>query len=367
MKELRGLGVQQMEKLTRAVAFEGDNELLYRCNLQLRTAMKVLKPIEHFYCRNEKQLYNKIRGIDWSKYMTVGQTLACEGVTSGNIFRHSKYVALKSKDAIVDQFRDETGRRPSVDLENPDIRVNIHIRDTSCTVSLNSSGEVLSKRGYRKQMTLAPIMETLAAGIILMSGWDGETAFIDPMCGSGTFPIEAALISSNTPPGYRRDFCFERWKDFDASLWDRIRKNADAAKTRVKAKIYASDANSDALKAAQNNARRFGLGSAIDFTQQDFLNSEAREETGSIFINPPYGERLQDEPEQIIQLYNDIGSTLKHAYENHDAWIISSNVAALKRVGLKPSKKVKLMNGALDCMLYHFELYHGSKKFSKQN
>ncbi len=365
--ELAALGVEEMEKLTRAVSFMGDKELLYRCNLELRTAMKVLKPIAQFYCRNEKQLYNKIRSIDWSEHMRVNQTLACEGVTSGHIFRHSKYVALKSKDAIVDQFREGTGRRPSVDLEDPDLRVNVHIRDTTCTVSLNSSGEILSKRGYRRQTTLAPIMETLAAGIILMTGWDGRTTFIDPMCGSGTFPVEAAMISSGMAPGRRRAFGFEKWRDFDPDLWDKLKRAADNRKSNVLARIIACDQSADALKAAEGNARRMGMGASIDFRQENFLESEPLDADGLIVMNPPYGERLQDEQGDIVQLYNDIGARLKHHYENHDAWIISSNVAALKRVGLKPSKKVKLMNGSLECMLYHFELYRGSKKAKAQS
>ncbi len=360
-KELHDLGIVNVTPLSRAVEFHGNKELLYQCNLHLRTAIKVLKPIAEFRVRNEHDLYKKIQGINWNKYFDVDQTFAIDGVTSGKLFTHSKYVALKSKDAIVDQFRDRYGRRPSVDIDFPDLRINVMISEDKCFVSLDSSGVPLGKRAYRRLQTLAPISETLAAGIIMLSGWDKQSDFIDPMCGSGTFSIEAAMMACKIAPGFMRKFAFEKWKDFDEELWGKIKTAAEEGRIDCPCKIYASDLDRKSIEKAAENADRAGVGANIHFKKADFLASEANGDSGLIVINPPYGERLQHD-DDMIPFYQEIGSRLKHFYNGYDAYIISSNLRALKFIGLKPSKKVKLFNGSLECRLQKYELYRGSKK-----
>lgn len=359
--EVRGLGVHEVEVLNRAVRYQGDLQLLYRSNLYLRTALKILKPIAFFKAENEIELYQEIKKIRWEEYLSPKETLAVDGTTNGETFNHSKFVALKTKDAIVDRFRETFGIRPSVDVENPDLQVNIHIAGTYCTVSLDSSGVHLGKRGYRQAQTLAPISETLAAGIIFLSGWDGKKNLLDPMCGSGTFPIEAALIATNTPPGLYRNFAFEKWKDFDVKILDKIKKYAETQIVPSEWKIFGRDIDRGAVRIATHNAERAGVDKFIKFENKDFLNEEDIMDNVHIVINPPYGERLNEEDE-MIPFYKEIGSKLKHFYMGCDAWIVSGNLEAIKFVGLKPSRKIKLFNGPIECRLHHFQLYQGSKK-----
>ena len=362
--ELRELGVTDIEILNRAVRYKGDLALLYKSNYSLRTALKILKPIASFDARNEQKLYEEIRKIRWDEFITPKQTLAIDGTTSGEVFTHSKYVALKSKDAIVDQFRDKYGVRPSVDTENPDLQINIHIYNTTCSVSLDSSGTNLGKRGYRQSMFIAPLSEVLAAGIILLSGWDKQCNFLDPMCGSGTIPIEAALIAGNIPPGRLRHFGFEKWNDFNSELWYKIKKEADSKIIPFKFKITGKDNDKEAIEVSIQNAKRAGMENMITFEQQDFLKSDSFVDNTILILNPPYGERLK-EKEEIIPFYKEIGTKLKHFYMGCDAWIISGNLEAIKFIGLKPSRKIKIFNGPIECKLHKYELYKGSNKSNK--
>jgi putative N6-adenine-specific DNA methylase len=311
-------------------------------------------------------LYQMVQSIQWDEYMSTSQTFAIDGVTKGEVFTHSQFVALKSKDAIVDQFRAKYGVRPSVDVENPDIRINVHIADTTCTISLDSSGISLGKRGYKSRQVQAPLSEVLAAGIIMLTGWDKKTPFIDVMCGSGTFPIEAALIARNIPPGSFRTFTFENWNDFDPLIWSRIKREAKRDIIPLESGIiHAYDIDQKAIDISWENAQRAKVENQITFKTQDFFKSNPEIENGLIIMNPPYGQRLED-PDDIIPIYQDIGSQLKKAYNGCDAWILSGNLDALKFIGLKPSRKIPLFNGPIDCRLNKFELYHGSKKAAKQ-
>ena len=363
-EELKNIGAQDIELLRRAVSFRGDQEMMYKANYMLRTAVKVLKPIATFSVRNEIQLYKSIQDILWTDYLTIDHTFAVEATTNSEYFTHSKYAALKVKDAIVDQFRDIYGKRPDIDTRHPDLRINIHISDRQCTVSLDSSGTPLGKRGYRKRQTFAPLSEVLAAGMILLSKWDQKSNFLDPMCGSGTIPIEAALIAKNISPGFMRDFGFEKWNDFDEALWDKVRKEADSQEKAFEGKIQGFDIERSAVNIAKGNARIAGVDDLIFFRNTDFMDATTEIEPGTIVMNPPYGERLKEEDE-IIPFYQDIGSHLKHHYQGWDAWILSGNIRAIKFVGLKPSRRIHLFNGPMECKFHKFEMYRGSKKAVK--
>lgn len=358
--ELNNLGASDIKTLNRAVSFYGDKEMLYKSNLHLRTTLKVLKPLVQFMIRDDIDLYKKIKRIDWEKYLSKNGTLAIEATVNGDYFTHAQYVALKSKDAIVDQFRENYGVRPSIDLEDPDLRINIHISDRTCSVSLDSSSTSLGKRGYRQAQGLAPMSEVLAAGIIALSGWDKKADLLDPMCGSGTFPIEAAMIACNMAPGRLRHFGFEHWKDFDVDLLNLLKKEADDQITEPTCKIFGNDIESRSVEISKTNAIRAGVDKFIAFKQLDFLNSESQFNDGIILINPPYGERLKEEDE-IIPFYQEIGTQLKHHCEGCEAWIISNNLKALKFIGLRPSRKIRLFNGPLDCKLHKYELFKGKR------
>jgi putative N6-adenine-specific DNA methylase len=359
-EELNAIGATDISVLNRAVKFRGDNSLLYKSNLWLRTAIKILKPIHAFRANDERQLYSNIKRFGWENYLSIKKSFAVDSVVNSNIFTHSQYVALKTKDAIVDRFRDSTELRPSVDTENPDVRINIHISGTMVIVSLDSSGVMLGKRNYRTEQVEAPISEVLAAGIILLSGWDKKTNVIDPMCGSGTFPIEAAMIAANIAPGLNRKFNFETWLDFDKQLFDKIKKEAVEKQISSSAQIYGSDIDKKAISISINNARRAGVRDIIKFENKDFFDSENNNKPAFVFMNPPYDERLQIE--KVEEFYDEIGSQLKHHYQDNEAWIISSNFDAINHFGLKAEKKIKLFNGKLECRLLHYKMYEGSKK-----
>jgi putative N6-adenine-specific DNA methylase len=364
--ELHELGVPEVELLTRAVKYQADQELMYKSNLYLRTAIKILKPIASFNVNSTDMLYQQIQSIEWDEYMSTSQTFAIDGIASSEIFTHSQFLALKSKDAIVDQFRTKYGVRPSVDIENPDLRINIHIWDTTCTVSLDSSGKSLGKRGYKQQQVQAPLSEVLAAGIIIFSGWDKKSPFIDAMCGSGTFPIEAALIARNIAPGSFRSFAFENWNDFDPALWSKIKREAKRNIIPLEdGLIQAYDIEKRAIDISWDNAQMAKVENQITFKNIDFFKTSPETDHGMIIINPPYGQRLEDE-DDIVPLYQEIGTQLKKVYNGWDAWILSGNLNAIKFIGLKPSRKIPLFNGPIDCRLNKFELYMGSKKAAKQ-
>ena len=365
-QELRQLGASNIEIGIRNVSFEGDTGFMYKANLCCRTAIKILKPISAFNIFTEDDLYRKIYEMPWEKYMKVKGSLAVNATVFSDVFTHSQYIALKTKDAIVDRFRDREGERPNVDLDHPTLRINIHIDRNICTVSLDSSGESLHKRGYKTESTLAPINEVLAAGMIMLSGWNGQSDFLDPMCGSGTIVTEAAMIACNIPPNINREeFGFETWPDFDIDLYEKI-ETAMLSKVRdFPRKIFGFDKDPVAIKKAKENIKNANLQDFIEVKEQDFFESE-KENPGPLHMlfNPPYNERISVQDVQFF--YSSIGNTLKRNYPGTEAWMISSNMEALKFVGLRPSKKIKLFNGKLEARLVRYEMYEGSKKASKQ-
>ena len=360
-KELQQLGAQDIEIGTRAVSFKGDKGFMYKANLSLRTALKILKPIYHFRAFNDQSLYKGIQGIDWSKYLNANQTFVIDSTIHSDCFKHSQFVSQKAKDAIVDQFREKFGQRPSIDKDFPDLRINIHIDRDQCSVSLDTSGESLHQRGYRIATNIAPINEVLAAGMLLLSGWDGSSDFIDPMCGSGTLLAEAAMIACNIPANInRKEFAFEKWNDWDNDLFDQI---IDALLKRTKEfhhTIVGYDKAPSAVQKAKENIKNANLEEYIVISQTNFFDSK-KENAGPLHMvfNPPYGERLDIDLERF---YRELGDTLKNNYPNTNAWFITANLEALKYVGLRPSRKIKLFNGSLEARLVKYEMYEGSKK-----
>lgn len=359
--ELQELGAYGVMALKRAVSFEGDKRLLYRANLELRTALRILVPIRRGRVSNEDQLYHLIRQIDWSKYMGVNDTLAVDGTTNSELFRHSKYVALVTKDAVVDQFREREGRRPSVNVYAPKLRINVHIFGDECTVSIDSSDDSLHKRGYRISSVEAPINEALAAGMVLMSGWRGESPFVDPMCGSGTILIEAGLIAARRAPQLTRDhFGFKRWPDFDEALWNEL---LDAAKQRVRPApfpLLGYDKDFKAVRLTEQNAMAAGLEHDIAVKRKALERLDTVHEQGVLIMNPPYDERLTEK--DIGAFYKMIGDRLKQQFPGFAAWIISGNKEGLLQIGLKAAEKHHLMNGGIECRYAKYELYSGSKE-----
>lgn len=361
--ELEQLGARKTEIGNRAVFFEGDNAMMYRANYHSRTAISILKPIYEFYAKNEDELYKCIGRINWGKYMDVNSTLSINAVAFGDIFKHSKFVALKAKDAIVDQFRRRKGSRPDVDNKSPDLKIQIHIANTKCTVLLDSSGDPLFKRGYRIKTNKAPINEVLAAGMIKLSGWKMDCDFIDPMCGSGTVLIEAALMAYGIAPGtYRKKFGFENWNDFDASLFEEIAEETYQSKPFEHA-IKGGDVSANAIAIADENIKNAFLAKKIQLNKQNFFDTRP-ESKGIIVTNPPYGERLK--PDDLKIFYQKIGDKLKLDFKGYTAWLISSNIEIMKFIGLRPDKKIKLYNGPLECSFRKYSLYDGSKKGKAQ-
>ncbi len=360
-KELIALGASHIETFTRAIRFRGNMETLYRVNLESRVAMRVLMPISSFNARDEEDLYRKVKRIDWSRYMTEEETLAIDGVTNSDVFTHSKYIALKSKDAIVDQFREKTGKRPNVNTVSPDLRINIHIYGIEVTVSLDSSGDSLHKRGYRRETLEAPISEVLAAGMILMSGYKGDRTFIDPMCGSGTILTEAALIATNSPAQmYRKEFGFQRWKNYRPEVWQKILDEAMAKRREASHPILGFDKNFQAINVTERNMEASGLENIVTAKRRPFQRLVPPPGGGILVTNPPYGERLEEE--DIEGLYQMFGDQLKKEFKDFDAWLITSNYSALKSVGLRTSARIPMYNGALECRLVKYEMYEGSRK-----
>lgn len=365
-KELLELGASSIEKGIRNVSFEGDTGFMYKANLCCRTAIKILKPIDYFNVFTEEDIYKKVYDISWENYMTSDGSLAVNATVFSEVFTHSQYIALKTKDAIVDRFRDREGVRPDVDLDHPTLRINIHIDRNICTISLDSSGESLHKRGYKVSSALAPINEVLAAGILMLSGWRGQCDFLDPMCGSGTFLTEAAMIACNIPANLNRDeFGFETWPDFDENLYEII-ESASLKKIKdFHFKIVGYDIDSISINKAKENVKNANLQDFIEIKEQNFFESKKEHDKYlHLVFNPPYDERLS--VKNIEEFYGNIGNTLKHGYPGSQAWMITSNMDALKCVGLRPSQKIKLFNGKLEAKLVKYEMYSGSKKASKQ-
>lgn len=363
--ELLALGAVNVEPAIRAVTFEADLQMLYKANYCLRTALRILKHVTSFSAANEQQLYDQIYKTNWHEYLDIDKTFAIDAVVSGKSFTHSQYVAYKTKDAIVDQFRDRFGARPSIDNEEPDLRINVHINNTQVNLSFDSSGESLHKRGYRDIVDKAPMNEVLAAGIIMLSGWKADCHFVDCMCGSGTLPIEAAMIAMNIPAGYyRKEFGFMKWKDFDRNLWQEVVKEADNKMAGFNHQIIGSDRSFKATEIARQNIRNAHLHKDIKIVKRNMEEFTPPEAPGILIINPPYGERLEEN--DIKALYSSVGDNLKRNFKGYKAWVISSDLFALKHVGLKPSKKYTVFNGPLECRFVCFDIFEGRHKDMKK-
>lgn len=368
-QELKDCGAQNIECINRAVTFEGNMKVLYRANYTCRTALAILKPFAEFEANNEQQLYDLVYQIKWEKILDVDCTFMIDSVTSGDIFTHSYYAALKTKDAIVDRFRRNFGQRPTIDTEAPDYKFNLHIRDNHVTLLINSSGDSLHKRGYRQAVGLAPINEVLAAGMIKLAGWKCDTNFYDPMCGSGTLLIEAAMMANNIPAQYYRGgkFAFKRWKEFNLGEWKSVKEQEDRkiGSGDFECEIWGNDIDMQVLQQAEKNLEFTKLHKDVMLFCGSFEDQDPPEGKTLIVTNPPYGERIK--VEDLNAMYEQLGDTFKKKYgENCEVWLITSDFEAMKHIGLKPSKKIPLLNGQLDCRFLKFELYEGSKKASKQ-
>jgi putative N6-adenine-specific DNA methylase len=358
--EIKAIGGQNITLANRAVFYDGDLKIIYKSNYLLRTALRVLKEIEFFHFKNVDQFYLKCKDIEWLQYFSVDQSFVIHS-TVGNSkeFTNSMFASLKAKDAVADYFRNKLGKRPNVDTENPEIAIDLHIHGDSCTISLDSSGESLHKRGYRINQGEAPLNEVLAAGMIQLAGWSGNSDFLDPMCGSGTLPIEAAMIAYNIPTGkFRKNYAFENWRDFDQLLLDSIKQ--DTEKKEFIYNIYASDISGSNLLNAQTNARRALVFNKIKFQISDFKDLKLNLNNGMIIINPPYGERLKEK--DLNELYAMMGERLKHQFAGNNAWILSSSIESFKFVGLKPEARLDLFNGSLKCKYNNYKLFSGKRK-----
>ena len=364
-QELTELGAGNIKIGRRMVSFSGDKAMMYRANFCLRTAIRILKPIKHFNANTADEVYNAVKDIEWEQYLDNTNSFNVNAVVFSEVFRHSKFVAYRVKDAIVDYFREKTGNRPSIRINNPDLALNIHIAENQCTLSLDSSDESLHRRGYRQEQVEAPLNEVLAAGMILMTGWKGECDLIDPMCGSGTIPIEAALIARNIAPGvFRKGFGFEKWKDFDKELFDSI-YNDDSQEREFKHKIYGYDNNPKAYEIATHNVKAAGVTKDIILKIQPFQQFEHPKEKSIIIMNPPYGERISSN--NLLELYTMIGERLKHAFTGNDAWILSYRDECFDQIGLKASTKIPLFNGALECQFRKYQIFSGKYKIYRAN
>ncbi len=360
--ELKNLGAQKVETAIRSVSFVGDIGFMYKANITLRTAIRVLKPIKRFRVFDEDDLYKKLQQINWENIMDVENTLAVGAVVNSNHFTsNSHYISLKSKDAIVDYFRHKYHKRPNIDIKHPDIKIHVHIQKDFCTVSLDSSGDSLHKRGYRSSTNIAPINEVLAAGLVLLSGYSGDSNFIDPMCGSGTILIEAAMIANKIPANINRnEFGFEKWKDFDEELFFKIQESLLKKMTNSHFKIMGFDKAPSAVRKAQDNIENANLAEFVSVHRVNFFESK-KEVFGSttILFNPPYGERLNID---VKEFYKSIGDTLKQGYPDTTVWFITSDLDALKSVGLRTSKRIPLKNASLDCRFVRYDMYSGTRK-----
>ena len=356
-QELTALGANDVQIGRRMVSFTGDKEMMYRANFALRTAIRVLKPIKHFEAKDADEVYEQVKAIPWEDYLDTNRSFAVDAVVYSEEFRHSMFVSYRVKDAIVDYFREKTGKRPNVRINKPDILLNIHIAQTTCTLSLDSSGESLHRRGYRQEAVEAPLNEVLAAGMLLLTGWHGECDLIDPMCGSGTIPVEAALIARNIAPGvFRQGYAFEKWPDFDADLFETI-YNDDSQERPFNHKIYAYDNSPKAIAIAARNIKAAGVAKDITLKQQPFQQFEKPAQRAIIVTNPPYGERIS--ANDLLGLYAMIGERLKHEFTGNTAWILSYREECFEQIGLKPSTRIPLYNGALECEFRKYEIFEG--------
>lgn len=362
--ELIALGANNVQIGRRMVSFTGDKELLYKANFCCRTALRILKPIYHFKAKDADTVYKEVKTVVWENYISLDKTFAIDSVINSEDFNHSKFVAYRTKDAIVDYFMDKYEKRPSVRVSNPDLYINIHISHNDCTLSIDSSGESLHKRGYRVEQTEAPLSEVLAAGMILKTGWKGDSNFIDPMCGSGTLLIEAAMIALNIAPGiHRKEFAFEKWIDFDQDLFDQI-YNDESREREFKFKCIGSDISPVAIDAARANVRSAGLNKYIDLEVKPFQQYGEAPKPGIMVTNPPYGERISSR--DLMGLYSMIGERLKHVFLGYKAWILSYKDECFDKIGLRPAEKIKLMNGSLECEYRCYDIFEGKNKDYKK-
>lgn len=360
-EELRQIGAKNIEIQRRAVAFTADLALLYSANIWLRTALKVLKPLFHFTAKSTDELYENAKKIAWEKVFSEDKTFSIDAAVHSENFTHSQFAALRIKDAIVDRFRQQQINRPNVERFQADVRIHLHINRENVTLSLDSSGDPLFKRGYRTQQHMAPINECLAAGLILKSGWKGECDFLDPMCGTGTIAIEAALIASNIPPNLNRmHFAFEGWKNYDAALFSKVLGEAKDKYRPMEHKIYAKEIASNNIRGSRVNINSANMRKSIILEQADFFKTPPPSSKGIIIMNPPYGERISI-AEGLPDFFERIGSALKHEYPSWTAWIIASDEESFKNIGLKPSKKIPMMNGKLECQFRQFQLFEGKR------
>ncbi|NOU16038.1 MAG: RNA methyltransferase [Bacteroidales bacterium] len=359
--ELKVLGAENVIPTLKTVSFNGDKELMYKANIQLRTALRILKPIYTFKARTEDEFYGQAKKFDWPSIMDITHKFAVDSVVDSDIFNHSRYVALKLKDAIADHFREKLGKRPFVDPQNPNLRIHVHIVDDECTISLDSSGESLHRRGYRSTQDASPINEVLAAGMILLSGWKGESDFIDPMCGSGTLLIEAGLYAHGIPPGiFRKNFGFENWFDFDKSLLQQV-YNDESMEREFSHSIIGGDISKRAIEISTENIRNAGLHRKIDIKVQSVFDFDPPQQNkGIVITNPPYGERLKRD--QIETFYKQLGDCFKQRFNGYDVWLISNNLDALKNFGLRPSKAITLTNGTLEYKYQRYSMFQSSPK-----
>lgn len=365
IEELNALGIQNCVKLKRAVKAEADLAQLYEANLKIRTGLQILVPMYTFEARNEQDVYDNIYKHDWTNEFKLGDTFAIDAIINSRFFNHSKYIALKTKDAIADKFTDTFEERPNVDPKDPDFAVNLYIHDDQVTVYKNSSGKSLHKRGYRLKAGKAPLNEVLAAGLLILSGYDGSQPYLDPMCGSGTLLAEACMIATNTPANFhRKKFSFQSWDNYDKSLFEEVRNKAEAAICEPKEEIWGCDISSEALDVSYENLTRLDFKKFVKLRKKDFLFQDPPIKEALAVFNPPYDLRITSS--DIEELYKEIGDTLKQHYGGSTAWIISSNMSAFKHVGLRPSRKIPLFNGPLECKFQKYELYAGSKKAKYQ-
>jgi len=356
--ELRDLEAGSVEEGRGGVHFSGAQTLLYRANLWLRTAIRVLAPILEARVESPDELYDAVRTVDWTRYLTPQHTLAVDCNVRDSRITHSKYAALKTKDAICDQFNERLGCRPSVDVEQPMVGLNLHIYRDQAVLSLDSSVASLHKRGYRPILTRAPLNEALAAALILLSGWRGATAFADPLCGSGTLPIEAAWIATRRPPGLtRRRFGFQGWLDFDVNLWLELRDQARrGVRKELPAPIVASDVRRDAIMFSRNNAKAAGVGHLLSFETKDVRDFvPPAGAPGTIICNPPYGERM-GEASDLKGLYRTLGEVFRQRCAGWRVFVFAGNAQLARAIGLSPVEQMPLFNGKIPCRLLRYDL-----------
>jgi putative N6-adenine-specific DNA methylase len=364
--ELRQLGAANVQVQKRAVAFEGEMEILYKANLWCRAAISILKPVFDFTFEGQQQYYDYLREYNWSEIFSVDKTIAIHAIAFESEFTNTHFLSQRTKDAVVDHFMEKTGKRPSVDIDDPQIKISIHINRNKCSVSLDSSGAPLFKRGYRRKNVSAPLNEVLGAGLIMLSGWDRQSPFYDPMCGSATFSIEAGMMAMNMAPSiFRRSFSFRNWNEYDDNLWENLREEARNAQRNTMPDIFTSDINNQSMDAARQNLMEAGLLGRVKLEKRDFFQSKPSHDSGMVIINPPYGVRLQNE--NLKEYYQNLGTALKHNYSGFKAWILSPDKLLTHQIGLRHTFQQVVFNGPMECKFLGYDLYRGTKKFHKSD